>query len=77
MLDLDGDVVVTPSEILEVFKQMRLVGARVQSREDPSAIAVLNKLSDAMNRDQRRAARAFREADREERGYLMPTDLPK
>ena len=51
------------------------VGPKIAAREDPLAVAALNKLSDAVGRDMKRAGRAFQAADREARGYLDHSDL--
>ena len=38
-------------------------------------MAALNKLSDAVSRDMKRAGRAFQAADKEARGFLDHSDL--
>lgn len=46
------------------------MSSKIQTREDPNAAAALNKLSDAIARDMRKAARAFQAADVDSQGYL-------
>lgn len=50
--DLDGDQRVSASEILAAFKQLREMGPRVARHEDAAVVAVLNRISDALARDQ-------------------------
>lgn len=58
---------------------MRTVAPKLPNlhRDDPTAVAALNKLSDAVARDQGRAARLFSQLDDQGNGHLLPSQLPK
>ena len=76
-LEEGGERMVLPKDILDGLKQLRTLCPRITKREDSVSIALLNKISDVMVRDQKKAAKAFMENDLEGRGYLIPTDLPR
>ena len=51
------------------------MSSKIETREDPTAAAALNKLSDAIARDLRKAAKAFSAADVDSQGYLEQSGL--
>ncbi|GAX77102.1 hypothetical protein CEUSTIGMA_g4548.t1 [Chlamydomonas eustigma] len=69
-IQIEEDRAVSPSEVLETMKQLLQVTQKVIAREDAASVAALNKLSEYVSRDQKKAARAFLEADQESMSQL-------